>query len=412
VPGWIVTVRFTRDGTNAVGRAFDGAVRVWNVASGSIVQSFSGQGSGLNVALADDLAISGSEDGTLAAWDLSGARRLGRAFRWRAPSAGCPATPCFVIDGRGSVMAESMADGRIGLVDVRAQRLIDTLPARNGAGVDALAFFPDSRRLATGGTNGKVTIWDVRKRAVVRSLRLRDHVWRVAVSPNGKLLATQTQADGGSSSRVEVRNLTSGKVLFRRAVSDGKGGLDFSPDGRRLVALGCCDPGSTIKVWAARSGRLLFSPRVEGHATSIAFAPDGRLLAAGTEDGKVVLWHADTGSRVGTPIEVATGAVDPISFSPDGSLFAVSSSDLTTTLWDLRTRRRLGDAFPVEQGSIPVARFASGGDLVIDNLTDTARWPTDVRAWARFACRVAGRDLTSAEWRELLPERRFRRVCG
>jgi WD40 repeat protein/class 3 adenylate cyclase/energy-coupling factor transporter ATP-binding protein EcfA2 len=412
VPGWVVAVRFTPDGGRVVGRSFDGAVRVWNVASGSITQTFSGQSSGLNVALADGrTAVSGAQDGTLAEWDLSGARRLGRAFRWRAPFAGCPETPCFVIDGRGSVMAESLADGRIGLVDLRAQRLIDTLPARNGPSVDALAFFPDGRSLATGGTNGKVTVWDVRKRAVVRTLRLRDHVWRVAVSPDGKLLATQAQAKGSSSSRVEVRNLTSGAVLFHRAIPNGKGGLDFSPDGRKLVALGCCDPGSTIKVWAARSGALLFSPRVEGHATSIAFTPDGRLLAAGTEDGKVVLWDADKGSRVGAPIEVATGAVDPISFSPDGRLFAVSSNDLTATLWDLRARKRLAEAFPVEQGSIPVARFAPGGDLVIDNLTDTTRWPTDVRAWVRFACRVAGRELTHDEWNDLLPGRPYRHVC-
>ncbi len=412
VPGWVTAVRFTRDGSSIVGRSFDGAVRVWDVASGSITQTFSGQSSGLSVALADArTAVSASQDGTLAAWDLSGARRLGRAFRWRAPNAGCAATPCFVIDRRGSLMAESMAGGRVGLVDLRAQRLVGALPPRNGPSVDALAFFADGRTLATAGANGNVTLWDVRKRAVLRTLRLHDHIWRVAVSPDGKLLATQTRVNGSSSSRVEVRDLTSGTVLFRRAVPNGKGGLDFSPYGRKLVALGCCDPGSTIKVWAARSGTLLFSPRVEGHATSIAFSPDGRLLAAGTEDGKVVLWDADKGSRVGAPIGVATAAVDPISFSPDGRLLAVSSTDLTATLWDLRVRRRLGDPFPIEQGSIPVARFAPGGDLVIDNLTDTARWPTDLRAWVSFACRAAGRDLTRGEWSDLLPGRPYRRLC-
>jgi WD40 repeat protein len=210
---------------------------------------------------------------------------------------------------------------------------------------------------------------------------------------------------------VEVRDLTGRTVLYQRTVTNGKGGLDFSPDGRKLAALGCCEPGSTIKVWAARSGKELFNPRVDGHALSIAFSPDGRLLAAGTEDGKVVLWDARDGSPVGAPIEVATGGVETISFSPDGRLFAVSSADGTATLWDSRTRKRLANAFPEEEGSVPVARFMTGGDLVINNVRATSRWPIEPRAWVRFACRVAGRDFTRDEWTDLLPDRPYRRVC-
>ena len=63
-------------------------------------------------------------------------------------------------------------------------------------------------------------------------------------------------------------------------------------------------------------------------------------------------------------------------------------------------------------GSIPVARFAPDGDLVIENLADTAVWPSDVRAWVNFACQVAGRNLTRAEWRDLLPERPYQQICA
>jgi WD40 repeat protein len=118
------------------------------------------------------------------------------------------------------------------------------------------------------------------------------------------------------------------------------------------------------------------------------------------------------GSRFGTPIQVATGAIDPISFSPDSRLFAATSADQTTTLWDVRARKRLGDSFPIQAGSIPVARISANGTLVIDNLADTALWPTDVRSWQRFACRVAGRDLTRDEWNDLLPDRAYQRVCS
>ena len=140
-------------------------------------------------------------------------------------------------------------------------RMVDTLPARNGDEAEALAFFPDGRTLVTGGINGNVTLWDVETRSVVRTLRFRAPVWWVAVSPDGRLLAVQTKADNSPSSSVEVQEIASGEVLYRDTVPNGKGGLEFSPDGRALAALGCCEPDSTIKVWEARSGADLFSPR-------------------------------------------------------------------------------------------------------------------------------------------------------
>ena len=64
------------------------------------------------------------------------------------------------------------------------------------------------------------------------------------------------------------------------------------------------------------------------------------------------------------------------------------------------------------QGVIPISQFAGDGDLVIVNLADAAIWPTDPQGWERFACRVAGRDLTPAEWKDVLPDRQYQRVCS
>jgi WD40 repeat protein len=401
---WIIGLAFTPDSASVVGTDFGGGLNVWDLASGEIVQSFAG---GLNVAVTPDGRTVLSEG---VAWDISGEQRLGRTFAWHAPDLGCATTPCFVISPDGRLMAEDLSDGTVALVELDTRRLVGTLPARSGTATDALAFVPEGRTLVTGGANGTVTFWDVDTRSVVRTYRFPDRVWSVGVSPDGEFLAVQTAPPDGSSSFVEVRDFESGDVLFRKTVPNGKGGLEFSSDGRVLAALGCCEAGSTIEVWDARSGEELFSPRVEGDATSIAFSPDG-LLAAGTEDGAVVLWDARDGSVVANSIQVATGSIDPISFSPDGRWFVASSVDQTTTLWDVRSHKRLGAAFPVEQGSVPVARFASEGTLVIENLADTAIWPTDLSTWVGFACEVAGRELTRAEWGELLPDRPYRPVC-
>jgi WD40 repeat protein/class 3 adenylate cyclase len=409
---WITSVAFRPNGATILGRSFDGVLRVWDVHSGSIVETFTGA-PGLNLAIARNgrTAVAGARDGSVTAWDLGGAQRLGRTFRWRTPEQGCPTTPCFWVAPHSSLMAEALDDGSVALVDLRAHRLVATLPARNGRQADALAFFPDGRTLASGGSNGHLTLWDLKTRSVTRTLRFPDRVWWVAVSRNGKLLAVQTEAGKSSDSRVEVRDVASGAVLYRHVVRFGHRGLEFRPDGQQLAALGCCERGSTIEVWDARSGAKLYNPKLEGHATAIAFSPDGRLLGAGTDDGSVVLLNADTGTQLGSPLKVATAPVDPISFSPDGRLLVATSADQTSTLWDLESRKRLGTSFAVEAGSVPVVRFTSNGDLVIDNLADTAVWPTGLSAWERFACQVAGRELTRAEWTDLLPNRPYQHVC-
>ena len=48
---WITSVAFTPDGAGVTAASFEGAVRVWDLAAGRIVQTFTGQPSGLNLAV-------------------------------------------------------------------------------------------------------------------------------------------------------------------------------------------------------------------------------------------------------------------------------------------------------------------------------------------------------------------------
>lgn len=412
-PTWLIAVAFTPDGRRIVGASFDLALRVWDAESGSILQTFTDQPSGQNLAILPDgkTVVSGADTGSVAAWDLSGEQQLSKAFSWAPPLLSCATTPCFVINPQSTVMATTQANGTIALLDLRDHELIDELPARGGLEYDALAFFPDGERLVAGGLDGRVNFWDLRTRTVERTLRYDDPVYWAAVSPDGELLAIETQADDSPGSRVEVRDLTANEVLYSRSVPHGRGSLYFSPDGERLAAVGCCQDGSTVAVWDARSGAKEYSPELDSLANSLSFSPDSSLLAVGTDDGKVALFDAADGTPAGSVIQVATGAIDPVSFSPDSTQFVASSEDQTATLWDVATHKPIGGAFPVRQGTIPSAQFAPDGSLVIDMLSDATIWPMDPQVWKNFACRAAGRDLTDAEWEDLLPDRDFQPTC-
>jgi WD40 repeat protein len=201
----------------------------------------------------------------------------------------------------------------------------------------------------------------------------------------------------------------------------GAAQLAYSADGSRIAvavptasraALGCCTSRSTVAVWDARSGSRLFASRRADHATAIASSPDSRLLGVGTEDGQVLFLGARDGRPRESPLHVASGNIDQLSFAPGGTRIAAGSFDLSTTMWDLRTHKQLGDSFPVRSDAVPAPLFEPNGRLLIDYLSDAAEWPTDARSWERFACQVAGRDLTPAEWRDVLPRRPYRHVCG
>jgi WD40 repeat protein len=387
---------------------------VWDTASGSISYTIAAPVGAVGTAAVDPAVrtlLVGSRDGSVTAFDLSGSRRLGRAFQWGPPSQSCLAAPCFVVNRQSDLMATDQGDGSVALINLRTLRLAAILPARNGPFAPAIAFFPDGRTLLTGGVTGRLTMWDTRSRRVLRTVDIGAPVQGADASPNGRLVAVQTQPQGSPGSAVEVRPASGGKPLWTGHVPDGASGVYFSPDGREVAALGCCTAFSTLVGWDARSGRQLFRRRLANHATAIVFSPDSRLLGIGTENGQALLWNARRGRAAAPPLHVATASIAAMSFSPNGKQLAVSSTDESTTLWNLRSRKQVGDSFPSRPLVITVPVFERNGRLLIDYLADAAQWPMNVGAWERYACLVAGRNLTQAEWRDILPNRSYMRVC-
>ena len=411
---WVRSLAFTPDGQELAAAATDG-MHVWDPASGKIVDSYAAQAGPRSLATLDPSGhtlIAGQQDGSIAAYDLGGARRLGRSFSWSVPAQGCGYSPCMAINRQSELMAADQGDGTVALVDLRTLRRLRTLPARDGAPSAAIAFTPDGRTVVTGGVNRRVTFWDTATGRPTRTLRFTDPVWWVAVSPDGKLLAVQTWANSSSVTHVVEVQLATGKVVQSHTVAHGPSGVEFSPAGRELFALGCCwtGSGSTLFAWDAHTGRQLF--RLDsGGVEAFDVAPDSRRLAVGTAGGALVVLDARSGRRIGPVMQAAGGVVAQVSFSPDDRSVAVSSADHTTSIWDLRTHRRVGNPFGPYRGTVPAASFAPDGHLMIGLEGSAILWPMDAQTWERFACQVAGRDLTRAEWHDLLPDRPYEPVC-
>ena len=405
---WILGLAYTGDGRRIVVNA--DTTTVWDVASKDIAETYGTIVGALPGSVPLDhrgFAFVSRSDGTMTVWDTEATRRVGRRFFFASGVSSCLALPCFVIAPRGDAMASSRGDGTVTLVDLRTRRRIADLRARDGTPAEAMAFTLDGRRLATGGNAGTVTIRDVRSRAVVRRLRFPAPVSMVAFSPDGRLLAVVHNRVGAAESTVEIRALRSNTRVFIETVAGDPGDLAFTRDGRVLVASSM----TTVVAWDARSGDPRLRVPAADRAQRFALSPDSRILAAGSAGGGVRLWDLRTGRPRGAAIKVARGGIVQLAISPDGRLLAVAAADGTAAVWDLRTRTRLGESFTVLPAIIPAVAFKPDGRLIVGEVVSAIEWPLDRPTLQRFACQIAGRDITRAEWADVLPNQPYRRVC-
>jgi WD40 repeat protein len=123
----------------------------------------------------------------------------------------------------------------------------------------------------------------------------------------------------------------------------------------------------------------------------VAFDPGGRVLAAGCNDGRVLLWDLATRRRLAGVLDHPAGVKD-LAFRPDGQALLTASREYAR-LWNLAGLVR--PAAPLLTGVDPI-QLDLGPDgrslLVSDSQNEAARWEIDTGPGPAQAVR-AGRRL-------------------
>jgi WD40 repeat protein len=385
------TVTFTPDGRLLASAGTDYLVKLWDPAAGKLLRTFVESSPVPSIALSPDgrlLAVStmliDAEQQKLTGGEvILRSTRTGKIVRTLQGQPGFIGSVRFSPDGRALASGSGYEGmpGEVWLWNVSADRSLAMLEAESPelalqvghrATVEAVAFSPDGKQVATAG-GPEIKVWDRQTGDLERTLTSRFvQVRSVVFSPDGK-----TVASGALNASVELWDLKTGDCRFSlEGFADRAAAVAFSPDGK-WVASGGRD--RAVKVWDAESGQLLRS--MVGHTApvrAVAFSPDGRLLASAGEDGKARLWDPRTGASLRT-LDGHTDAVHSIAFSPDGKRVATGSKDRTVRLWNPETGESI-KTLPGHRQAVNSVAFSPDGKSLASG-DGAFEAPAEIRLW-------------------------------
>jgi WD40 repeat protein/tetratricopeptide (TPR) repeat protein len=353
-------VRLSPDGRQVLTTGADGALRLWDTATGQAVGKPLLHGVAVRLAeFHPDGKRVATIDGNNAVhvWDLGREEEVFPAFELPGPAVALAVSP----DGRrlltvGHKSPEDRTEAEVRLWDAATAEAVGQ-PLGSHVAPRLAAFSPDGKHVLTICLDNCARVWDVMSgNQVGASLSHSGPVASAGYSADGRHALTAS-ADGTA----RVWDAATGKPVTP-PLAHGAAVVQacFSPDGRSVLTAG---EDRTVRTWDAVTGaasRHVF--RLGEPVLRAAFSPDGRHVAAAGDGGTVRLWGTATGRDALPPLR-HTGAVQEMAFAAAGAGL-LTFDGRAVRLWDLTVGEPLPPA-PTKGGSLKAAAFSpDGGRLV------------------------------------------------
>lgn len=230
----------------------------------------------------------------------------------------------FAISRSGSLLSWA-TDDKIHLWDLQTNKRKAEQPVDKF--FDVVRFSPDGATVALGSDSGPIGLWDV-ETFQIRILKGHSEVVRaLAFLPDKRL------ASGGFDRTLRIWQLGTDLDAKSIPLPDRVGEMKFSADGQLAVVR--LFTSGQFKVWDLQTGmelpKKLPAPNREA---AMAFSADGKTLALGSDTGDIFLWDVENGA----PRKTLKGdkKIYMLSYSADGTTLASAELE-RASVWDTAT---------------------------------------------------------------------------
>ena len=266
------------DGSLVASVGQDNTIKLWNLAnteaSQAILSDHTSQVKSIAFSPNGKLLVSAGFFGQVILWDVPSGTKI-NSFKTRAAT--------VAISRDGNYLAT--VGRRSKIWDIRNPKEIlelQTLPHDKSVLFWTVDFSPDGKWLACGDENGRLEIWDVQHQKLVQSLKAStDRIFSVQFSADSRFLVSM-----GSHRHTLLRSpewQLHGKILGETLGLD----IAFSPNSKMYATSDL--RGVTLR--SPTSGARIVSLKGATAAIiSLAFSPDGNTIVGGGKNGILSVW--------------------------------------------------------------------------------------------------------------------------
>lgn len=226
------------------------------------------------------------------------------------------------------------------LCDVRTGKVVRSFTSEFGE-IGVLALSPTREYLAVAGrfSNSKsgsmVQIWNlITGKTETIQLHDKKRVTALAFSPDGKYLAS-----GGTNNDIYLFTVNEQLEINQTGVFDSSKdghkkdvkGLRFTPDGQTLLSF---SNDNTIKIWDMAAVQLRKTLEIPSDIFSLDVGPQGRYAVGGGRDEQIRLWDLESGEM--KTLSGHEKNITAVLISPDGKTIISAAKDQTIRFWNLQ----------------------------------------------------------------------------